>query len=115
MMCVAGPGFVPPRLAYNGTGDQEVDWSVIVLAFSMVFLAELGDKTQLAIFALATQQHAWSVFVGAVCALVVSTALAALLASFVAGYIPEGATKLARWASGSLFIAVGVWTIVRPA
>ncbi len=114
-MCVAGPAFTVRGLAYNEGGDRDVDWNVIVLAFSMVFLAELGDKTQLAIFALATQQHPWSVFLGAVGALLISTALAALLASLVAGYLPEGATRVTRWASGALFIAVGVWTIVRPA
>ncbi|MFO8034915.1 MAG: TMEM165/GDT1 family protein [Candidatus Bipolaricaulota bacterium] len=74
----------------------------------MVFLAELGDKTQLAILAMATQRHPGAVFIGAASALLLSTALAVLLAWFAGGLIPEGATRVARWAAGALFIAVGV-------
>ncbi len=90
-----------------------MDWNVIVVSFSMVFLAELGDKTQLAVFALATQRHPWSVLLGASLALLLSSVMAVLLGSLLAGYLPEGATKLTRWASGALFITVGVWTILR--
>ncbi len=87
---------------------------MVVLTFSMILLAELGDKTQLAVFALATQRHGWSVFVGAGAALLVSSGMAVLLAALVAGYLPDWTTKASRYASGALFIAVGVWTIIRP-
>ncbi len=80
----------------------------------MVFLAEIGDKTQLAVFALATQRHPGAVFLGAIVALVVSTALAVLLAWLVGDFVPHGLARAVRWASGALFIAVGIWTILTP-
>jgi len=91
-----------------------LEWHTLLAAFSMVFLAEFGDKTQLAILALATQRHPWSVLLGAGVALLLSTVLATLLAVLVAGNLPPSAVRVSRWASGMLFILVGVWTLVRP-
>ena len=73
--------------------------------FVLVFLAELGDKTQLAVFNLAIESHSpWTVFLGAGSALLLSTAIAVRV-------IPPGFTRLLHYVAGALFILVGVWTI----
>ena len=85
---------------------------IMLTAFGMVFLAELGDKTQLAILALATQSRApWAVLLGAGSALLVSTVLAVGLGHFVFQVIPAGWTRAVHYAAGVLFILIGVWTL----
>ena len=85
----------------------------VAVAFGLIFLAELGDKTQLAVLAMATQRGPLSVFLGASLALVVSTAVAVILGTVAKGYLPEGSLRLLRYAAGALFIAFGAWTILR--
>ena len=90
-----------------------MDVVTVALAFGLVFLAELGDKTQLAVLAMASQRGPLSVFLGASLALVVSTAIAVILGTVAKGYLPEGGLRLVRYAAGALFIGFGVWTILR--
>ena len=53
---------VPPR---TGVKKKTMKWQVILLAFSTLFLAEVGDKTQLAVFTLVTKCRApLEVFLG---------------------------------------------------
>jgi putative Ca2+/H+ antiporter (TMEM165/GDT1 family) len=82
----------------------------ILFIFLSVFLAELGDKTQLATMLYATNASvhpAW-VFAAASAALVVSTLLAVLLGSTVTQFVSPSALKLS---AGIAFIGVGIWTI----
>jgi len=90
-----------------------MDLITVAVAFGLIFLAELGDKTQLAVLAMATQRGPLSVFLGASLALVVSTAVAVILGTVAKGYLPEGSLRLLRYAAGALFIAFGAWTILR--
>jgi putative Ca2+/H+ antiporter (TMEM165/GDT1 family) len=80
--------------------------------FLSVFLAELGDKTQLAtlLFASNAALSRWGVLAAAAGALVASTALAVVAGSLVAGWV-EG-RHLER-AAALAFIAIGVWILVR--
>ena len=81
-------------------------------AFVMVFLAELGDKTQLAVFALSSRGNSpWGVFLGAALALSLSALLAAFLGSFLSRMLSEGAMRIVHYASGGFFLLVGAWTI----
>ena len=52
-----------------------MDWKLLATVFASVFVAELGDKTQLAtmLFAAKGEVSKWSVFFAASAALVVST------------------------------------------
>lgn len=78
---------------------------IAVSAFVMIFLAEFGDKTQLAIFALATQSRSpWAVLLGAGTALILSTVLAVGLGYFVCRAVQPGWIKPVRYAAGA-------WTI----
>ncbi len=82
----------------------------LLVIFGSVFLAELGDKTQMATMLFATEKtvQPLSIFLAASSALVVSTLLAVLFGSAVTRFIPEGTLKLI---AGLAFIAVGIWSI----
>jgi putative Ca2+/H+ antiporter (TMEM165/GDT1 family) len=82
-------------------------------AFVTVFLAELGDKTQLATLALAAGGHSrWLLFLGAALALVTSSGLAVLVGTELGHVVP--AVWLRRGA-GLLMIALGALYVLQPA
>jgi len=77
--------------------------------FGLVFLAELGDKTQLATAGLAAESgRRWLVFAASAAALVTSS----LLASFVGAWLHSRveATLIPR-IGGALFVIIGAWMI----
>jgi len=78
--------------------------------FVTVFLAELGDKTQLAtlLFAADGKAGPLGIFLAAAAALVLSTALAVALGTFAERYLALLPMKLI---AGIGFIAIGTWTI----
>jgi len=78
--------------------------------FSAVFLAELGDKTQLAtlLFASEGEHRPLAVFFAAAGALVLSTALAVLVGTLASKYLEAIPLKLI---AGMGFIALGGWTV----
>ena len=79
--------------------------------FVTVFLAELGDKTQLATLLFAAEQNTSKVgvFIASAGALVLSSLIAVLVGSQLSVYIPPRALKLT---AGIGFIAVGIWVLV---
>ncbi len=84
----------------------------VLSSFGLVFLAELGDKTQLAVVALASQTKSpLGVFIGAGSALLVSALLAVLLGWNLPRLVPETATRIVHYVAGGLFVLVGAWTI----
>ncbi len=89
-----------------------MNWSLFATVFGSVFVAELGDKTQLAtmLFASKSEVSRWQVFVAAAAALVVSTALGVFVGQFVGAHVSERAL---RWVAGSGFVAIGLWTLLR--
>jgi putative Ca2+/H+ antiporter (TMEM165/GDT1 family) len=78
--------------------------------FGTVFLAELGDKTQLAtvLFASDRKNSAAAVFVAAAAALVASTAVAVAAGSTLSQYVN---TRHLSIVAGVGFIAIGAWTL----
>lgn len=88
-----------------------MDWKVLATTFGVVFLAELGDKTQLAALALTGRTgRPLSVFLGACAALFLVTLLGVGAGALLKKALPERAMSLA---SAVLFIAVGVFLLVR--
>ena len=88
-----------------------MDWKVFATTFTAVFVAELGDKTQLATMGLAAgTQSRFAVFLGASLALVLASALGVVAGAAVTRVIPP--VWLAR-AAGALFIVLGALSIVR--
>lgn len=89
-----------------------MDWKILFTVFTAVFVAELGDKTQLAtlLFAADKEVSKWTVFFGASLALIVASAIGVLAGGLIANYINE---KYLHYVAGAGFIAIGVWTLLR--
>lgn len=85
---------------------------VFATVFATVFLAELGDKTQLAtlLYAAQAENPKLTVFLGAATALIVTSALGVLAGSLIAQHLDP---RKLSWIAGAGFIAIGLWTIIR--
>jgi putative Ca2+/H+ antiporter (TMEM165/GDT1 family) len=85
---------------------MQMDWRVIVTTFGMIFLAEMGDKTQLAAMTMAAQtKKPWAVFIGASIALTCVSAIGVLVGGVLSQYVPlEWIKRVAAVA----FIIIGV-------
>ena len=96
-----------PGPALEPNADQSTYASVFLATFSTVFLAELGDKTQLAALLLSAESgRPVIVFLGASLALICSSLVGVLLGRWLARFIP--AQMLERLA-GILMVALGLW------
>jgi putative Ca2+/H+ antiporter (TMEM165/GDT1 family) len=82
-----------------------MDWKLFASTFGAIFLAELGDKTQLATLSLASGGSRWVVFAGAALALVASSAIAVLAGEAVSRVIPP---IWIRRGAGALFLVLGL-------
>lgn len=81
------------------------NWRAFASTFALLFVAELGDKTQLAILGLASRQEApWTVFLGGALALVTLTGLAVLGGEQLCRLIPR---KTLLRAAAILFVVLG--------
>jgi putative Ca2+/H+ antiporter (TMEM165/GDT1 family) len=89
-----------------------MDLKVLLTVFVSVFIAELGDKTQLATMLFASDKEVgrWTVFVGASLALVTSSALGVLAGGVVSNYI---SARHLHYIAGVGFILIGAWTLWR--
>jgi putative Ca2+/H+ antiporter (TMEM165/GDT1 family) len=79
--------------------------------FVTVFLAEIGDKTQLAtmLFAAEAKSSKWIIFAGSALALVIAAAIGVLVGAQLERFISPRTLKIV---AGIGFIAIGLWTIV---
>ena len=89
-----------------------MDWKILSAVFASVFLAELGDKTQLAtlLFAADKQISKLAVFAGASLALILTSAIGVIAGSVLSQHVSE---KYLQYVAGIGFIAIGVWTLFR--
>jgi len=83
--------------------------AALAASFALVALAELGDKTQLAVITLSCQFRALSVFIGAMLAFLVSTTVAVAIGDALTFVLP---TFWIRVAAALIFLVFGVYTIV---
>ena len=88
-----------------------MDFKVFFVVFATVFLAELGDKTQLAtvLFASRPSVSLVTVFLGASLALILSSGLAVAAGSLISHLIDP---RYLSFAAGIGFIVIGAWTIL---
>jgi len=88
-----------------------MDFRLFATVFSTIFIAELGDKTQLAtlLYASDASHPKWTIFAASAAALVLTSALGVLAGSVIAEQVNP---KLIRWVAGFGFIAVGVWVLL---
>jgi putative Ca2+/H+ antiporter (TMEM165/GDT1 family) len=87
-----------------------MDWKTFATVFGTVFLAELGDKTQLAtlLFASKSPSGLWTIFLGAALALVLTSAIGVAAGAVLSDYVTP---KHLSYVAGIGFIAIGVWTL----
>ncbi|HVS27273.1 MAG TPA: TMEM165/GDT1 family protein [Burkholderiales bacterium] len=85
---------------------------VFVTTFIAFFFAEMGDKTQLATVALAARFDALAeVVLGTTLGMLLADVPAVFIGEKLAKYIPM---RLVRYAAATLFIALGLFTLMRP-
>ncbi len=87
-----------------------MDWQVFTTTFTMIFIAEMGDKTQFAALAASAGSRS-----------TISVLLAVVLALSIAGILGVVAGKYhgeflnpqyIKWVSGTLFIGIGLWILI---
>ena len=89
-----------------------MDLRLLGTVFATVFLAELGDKTQLStmLYASGAGNQKWTVFAGSALALVVSAGLGTFAGSLLGERLNP---RLLSRIAGGAFIVVGAWTILK--
>lgn len=71
-----------------------MDWKLLATTFGTLFVAELGDKTQLACMLMtAKTQKPWTVFLGSSLALVLVSFLGVMFANFICQYVSPNVIK----------------------
>lgn len=85
------------------------DWIVFSQSFSLTFLAEWGDRSQIATIAMSASQDPFAVFVGAVFGHMLCTGLAVIGGRMLASRISE---KTVAWVGGALFLLFGLHSII---
>ena len=89
-----------------------MDMKILVTVFTTVFVAELGDKTQLATLFFASDKEIskLTVFVGASVALVLASGIGVLAGGVISQYVSE---KYLHYVAGVGFIGIGIWTLIK--
>ena len=88
-----------------------MDWKTFFTAFGVLFLAELGDKTQLAVITMsADSKSPWSVFFGAATALVLVSLLGMIFGAVLGQYIP---TEWLQRIVAVAFIVIGILMLLK--
>ncbi len=87
-----------------------MDLKIMGTVFGVVFLAELGDKTQLAtlLFASKSPDNLIAVFIGASAALIFASAVGVLAGGIISQYVSP---KQLSYVAGVGFLLIGAWTI----
>ncbi len=87
-----------------------MDLKLLTTVFTAIFIAELGDKTQLAtlLFAADREVAKLTIFIGASAALVLASAIGVVAGSALAGVVDP---RWLRYIAGAGFIGIGIWTL----
>lgn len=87
-----------------------MDLKTLAVVFGTIFIAELGDKTQLAtlLFAADREVSKWTVFAGASAALVLTSAIGVLAGGLLTQVVSPRHLSIA---AGIGFIAIGLWSL----
>jgi Ca2+/H+ antiporter, TMEM165/GDT1 family len=83
-----------------------MDFRVLITTFGIIFLAEMGDKTQLAAMTMAAQtKRPWAVFIGASVALAAVSALGVIVGGVIGEYVP---LEWVKRGAAVAFIIIGI-------
>ncbi len=87
-----------------------MDWRVMLTTFGVIFLAEMGDKTQIAAMTMAAEKkRPWEVFIAASLALTAVSAIGVVVGGVLGQYLPLDWVKRG---AGALFIIIGVLVLL---
>ncbi|HEY7547770.1 MAG TPA: TMEM165/GDT1 family protein [Blastocatellia bacterium] len=87
-----------------------MNWRVMLTTFGVIFLAEMGDKTQLAAMTMASQTgKPWSVLIGAILALAAVSVIGVAVGALLGHYLPM---QWIKRAAGAAFIIIGVLVLI---
>jgi len=88
---------------------EQVDWKILATTFGLIFVAELGDKTQLTTMMLAAQSRApLAVFAGATGALVLTSLIGVAVGGVITSLVPARCVQVA---AGAVFVVIGLLLI----
>lgn len=94
-------------------GGRRKVWGIFASTFFTIFLAEMGDKTQITTLLMTAQSHnPWVVFLGAGTALVTTSLLGVLLGQWLATRVAPKTIEKAAGVSLLLIAATLVWDIL---
>ena len=104
---------VDPDICQEEKGLKPKHWAIFGSTFVTIFLAEIGDKTQLAILLMtAESRNPWIVFAGAGLALIATSLLGILLGRWLASRI---APRTLERAAGAILLAISailLWEVL---
>ncbi len=89
-----------------------MDLKAFSTVFIAIFIAELGDKTQIAtmLFAADKEVSKLTVFLGSSLALIFASAVGVLAGGIISHFISE---KHLHYVAGLGFIVIGIWTVIK--
>ena len=87
-----------------------MDWRVLFTTFGIIFLAEMGDKTQLVAMTMAAEKkRPWEVFLGASIALAAVSAVGIIVGTALGQYLP---IEWIKRVAGAAFVVIGVLILI---
>ena len=83
-----------------------MDWRVMLTTFGVIFLAEMGDKTQIAAMTMAAEKRRpWEVFLAASLALTAVSAIGVVVGTVLSQWLP---LEWIKRCAGFAFIVIGI-------
>ena len=99
------------KLENSDSKDTSTFISILITSFSTIFLAELGDKTQLATLILSAQSgRPLVIFIGAAFALICTSLLGVIIGRWIANNLPRQSFTLV---SGIIMLILGVYLVTQ--
>ncbi len=87
-----------------------MDFLVFLTTFGILFLGELGDKTQLVVFNLSLRfKESWKVGLGATLGFAVIVTLGVTVGVIIEDFVP---LRIVSYISGAIFLLLGIWGLV---
>ena len=99
------------KIENNDSKDGTSFFSILITTFSTIFLAELGDKTQLATLMLSAQSgRPLIIFIGAALALISTSLLGVLIGRWIANNLPRQRFTVL---SGIIMLSLGLYLVLQ--
>ena len=96
---------------FSDIEDNAPFFSILITTFSTIFLAEIGDKTQLATLILSAQTgRPLTIFIGAALALISTSLLGVLIGRWLANNLPRQRFTLI---SGIIMLSLGIYLVTQ--